>query len=245
MSEIINLADCVDAFKESIGLSLNDFSTTAKEALEEVADSEVFLNLKDITDTLPFVEKGVFIYKCCKGISERHFANKIEVFINKFNEGLVSQEEIDHYKSRFSEDKKRAQQVEYLLIVLDRFIGYDKPRMLALLFKAFLDKRISWHEFSCYAEILDRLLPGDYEVLLHNQECKTSGFDTSASILRLIGLGLMMEAKQPSLFESNNSGGFRLTQKTINGFISDEYMYKRTEFGEKLVAIIKDDFAAK
>lgn len=49
------------------------------------------------------------------------------------------------------------------MVLLDRYISADKSRMLARLYLSYLDNVISWIEFAEFSEIIDRLLPSDFE----------------------------------------------------------------------------------
>ena len=51
------------------------------------------------------------------------------------------------------------------MIIVDRYVSYEKPRLLAALYLAYLDGNIEWTEFTTYAEVVDRLLPTDIALL--------------------------------------------------------------------------------
>lgn len=52
------------------------------------------------------------------------------------------------------------------MILIDRYIGVEKPQQLAKLYLAYLDGVIDWNELTKYAEVVDRFLPGDSEFLI-------------------------------------------------------------------------------
>ena len=64
--------------------------------------------------------------------------------------------------------------------------------MLAKTYLAYLEKRISWVELTVFSEIIDRLLPGDYEELKKGNQLNISDKSVSDHLLRLIAMGLMV-----------------------------------------------------
>ena len=55
---------------------------------------------------------------------------------------------------------------EYILVLIDRYVSYDKPKMLAKLYMAYFDGEIVWEEMIMYAEIIDRFILLDYNTLI-------------------------------------------------------------------------------
>lgn len=53
---------------------------------------------------------------------------------------------------------------------IDRYIGYDKPRLLVKLYLAYLDEKITWKELMMYSEILDKILYKGWNVLLEDSD---------------------------------------------------------------------------
>ena len=53
-----------------------------------------------------------------------------------------------------SDTRKSKQEIEYILVVLDSYLEYEKPKMLAKLYMAYLEQRIDWTQFSMYAALL-------------------------------------------------------------------------------------------
>lgn len=146
--------------------------------------------LKDI----PFVSTAVSIYRIGQSVHERHHLLKLISFLNAINAGIGDEVKRKEYRQKFASNEDfRNQELEYVLILTDRYIGFDKPAMLAKLYLAYLDAKIDWNEFLVFSEILDRFLVGDCCTL-----CKSSTYATqkgigNESILRLMGLGLLIE----------------------------------------------------
>lgn len=116
----------------------------------------------DLLKDIPMVSTAVSVYRIGKSIRERHHLAKLISFLNEINKGIDNVEKREKYRGKFAGDEKfRNQELEYILILIDRYIGADKPRILAKLYLAYLDDNIQWIEFTQFAEVIDRLLPGD------------------------------------------------------------------------------------
>lgn len=193
--------------------------------------------LKDI----PFVSTAIALYKIGSSIKERHNLKKLLVFLNEINNGIVDEQKRKDYQQKFqSNEKFRNQEIEYLLVLIDRYISYDKPQMLAKLYLAYLDGVIVWEELTMYAEVIDRFLLLDCKTLISDaltfHTLRDGGAD---SILRLVALGLMIEDRSVSLSEAKKSlkGDSRSASRISND--SKKKKYKRTDFGIKLANILR------
>lgn len=191
----------------------------------------------DLFRNIPFVSAVVNTYKIGKNVLERHYIQKLCKFICSFNKGIVDEKSRNYYKSKLANNpKSRHQELEYILILIDRYIGYNKSDMLAKLYLAYLSKNIEWQAFSVYAEVIDRLLPGDYEILRSSNTFIIRENKNIEVYLRLVSLGLVVEGIHGLKFDNDGNGNVKISD--FNGLSLDERMYKRTEFGKQLVEII-------
>lgn len=189
---------------------------------------------------IPIVSTAVAVYKIGKSIRERHHITKLISFLNEINKGISDEEKRQSYRKKFTSNEKfRNQELEYILILVDRYIGFDKPQMLAKLYLAYLDDEINWEEFTMYAEVIDRFLLLDCSNLI-SCDGQTTVYRNigGESVLRLVALGLMAETNENSLFETRH-GGIGMTSASIERFQSNSKTYQRTEFGEKLANILR------
>ena len=193
--------------------------------------------LKDI----PIVSTAIAIYKIGNSIKERHNLKKLVVFLNELNNGITDEQKRKDYQQKFqSNEKFRNQEIEYLLVLIDRYINYDKPQMLAKLYLAYLDGTIIWEELTMYAEVIDRFLLLDCKFLTSESEVYTTYRNIGVEpILRLVALGLMVEESSNSLWTDDGRGGFAVTTASMERAKSKEKRYKKTEFGEKLATILR------
>lgn len=178
---------------------------------------------------IPFLSTFTSIYKIGNTIRERHHLKKLALFLNEINCSAANEEKRKTYRAKFVEKKEyRNSELEYVTIVLDHYIDFDKPKMLAKLYLCYLDSIINWIEFKKYAEVISRFLPGDLIVLLddsiENSENDTSNID---AILRLLAMGLVSQRTGTNV--EVNDGNLEL---------SDVKGYSITPFGAKLRRII-------
>lgn len=188
--------------------------------------------LKDV----PMLSTAISLYKIGKSVTERHYIKKLAQFVCSMNAGAFNEERRQYYQSRLKGNPtQRNRELEYIMILISRYINYDKPDMLAKLYLAYLNQYISWQEFTMYAEILDRFLPGDFEFLCKAHRFTTVRDQNTEVLLRLIGLGLVIEEQRKSASKMESSTFIIDPPEVIE---LRERNYHRTDFGEQLVAIL-------
>ena len=192
--------------------------------------------LKDI----PIVSTAIALYKIGNSIKERHNLKKLLIFLNEINNGIADEEKRKDYQYKFqNNDNFRDREIEYLLVLIDRYVNYDKPKWLAKLYLAYLDGTIIWEELTMYAEVIDRFLLLDCNYLISDADTYTTHRNIGAEpILRLVALGLMVEDIGETLVETTGDV-LSITSSTIERSKTKERIYKKTEFGEKLATILR------
>lgn len=179
---------------------------------------------------IPFISTAVSIYHIGKSIRERHHVVKLAMFLNEINKGVADETDRQEYCEKFQNNEKfRNQELEYTMLLIDRYIGFEKPQMLAKLYLAYLREEITWVEFTMYAEVVDRFLPRDCDIL---QNKITSDFkasdDVVDSVQRLMAMGLVL---QNVGMEVVDDGDGNVTLNNADG-------YRITSFGKKLKEIV-------
>ena len=183
--------------------------------------------LKDI----PIVSTAIAIYKIGGSIKERHNLKKLLVFLNELNNGILDEQKRKEYQQKFrSNEKFRNQEIEYLLVLIDRYISYDKPKFLAKLYVSYLDKKIMWDEFIMYATAIDQLFAVDIDILC------TVDFETIKqdnehidSVLRLLSVGIVSQNVGTTAEHNESTGALS---------INDKMGYTFSQFGQKFKDII-------
>lgn len=222
------------------------FGDSLSEEVSSCVDEYIELGLDSIMEDgilkdIPFISTVISLYKIGKSVHECHHVKKMATFLNEIHNRVADETDRVKYREKFQGDEKfRNQELEYIMIIIDRYIGYEKPKMLAKLYLAYLDGTIIWEEFTMYAEVIDRFLPLDCNMLKSDADTilihRNNGGE---SILRLAALGLMIEITNTSPFEEHGNGGIGMTWESMKRFQSRDKKYKRTEFGQKLADILR------
>lgn len=214
----------VDLFSESLGQNkVEPIEELVNNALEVVPE-------EDLLECVPLVAKLYKIYKTGCGIRERMGIKKLAAFLCEFNKGLTDEEKLQKYREKLKNNEKfRNQELEYILVLIDRYIGTEKPEILAKLYWAYLNGGLDMTAFTQYAEVIDRFLPEDKERLLSELSGKKHYTKIDSSILRLVALGLMIEKESDFVSHSGVIAMMEAKKK--------EYIL--TDFGKKLVEILK------
>ena len=210
----------------------NSLQDGAIECLSDILEVKLDSMLEDgILKDIPFISTAISIYRIGHTIHDRHYLKKLAIFIDQINRGIQDETVRQAYIERFQKNQKSCnQELEYVLILVDRYVGYDKPQMLAKLFLSFLNKEIAWTEFSVYTEVIDRFLPRDAELLCTDLPLRINREKEQAdSAARLVSLGLMSERMEWGRF----SGG------TLDISRETDKRYQMTKFGNKLASILK------
>jgi len=213
------------------------FGSSLTEEVSDIAGEYAELGLDALVEDglfkdIPIVSTAVAVYRIGKSIREKHHIAKLISFLNEINKGIVDEEKRQNYREKFTSNEKfRNQELEYILILIDRYISFDKPQLLAKLYLAYLDGLIDWSEFLRYSEILDRFLHGDIDTFLNLNLCFTLQLPISDSILRLSALGLFSEEDQ-EVHVPNYPGAITIPQKT-------EISYRLTQFGYVMQEILQ------
>lgn len=200
-----------------------------------------------------FLEDGAFkdfpvlssvsaVYRLGKSFSEFAHIKKLISFINALNKGCTDEEKRSDYIDKLKANEKfRNQELEYILVLIERYIGTTKPEMLGRIYLAYLDGKISWEEFTMYAEVIDRFFPSDYRILKICDNVVITRNIGSEPLLRLMSQGLVAEV----YYNESLPFGSRPKKTYLGAYHNPwsssgqfERMYQRTEFGEKLIRII-------
>lgn len=179
---------------------------------------------------IPFVSTVASVFHIGQTVRDRHSILKLAAFIEEINHTIINETELEKYKTKFETDEKtRDNELSHLLILIDRYIGIDRPRMLAKLYLAYLRKDLQWTELVSYAEVIDRLLPNDCKLLANSDVKGVDYQEVDSGYLRLSALGLMVDYGKNTAF---NLGSFSV----VGG---NRKNYALTEFGAKLSRILE------
>ena len=229
--------------ENSLAIAFSDtLSADVVECVSEFAEIGLDAIMEEgVLKEIPFVSTAISVYKIGKSIKERHNIQKLASFLDEINRGIVTEEKREEYQQKFRRNEKfRNQEMEYIIVLIDRYISLDKPRMLAKLYLAYLDGVIIWEELLMYAEVIDRFLLLDARTLTSESDKYTVHRNIGGeSIARLVALGLMADITNMSPFEAYEDGRVGMTWGSMQRFQTMDRDYRKTEFGEKLANILR------
>lgn len=212
--------------------ALTDNTTRTIKNLLEVGLDQLANN--EIIKSFPFISTVISVYNIGDTLRERHHLKSIAIFMQEIGEGVFDEDKRKKYVQKLSENKGfRNQELEYILILLDKYINYDKSKWLAKLYLAYLNEEINWDEFLVYSEIIDNFLFGDEIFLLHGHapnNIPTAEYEKYVE--RFCFMGLLEH-------EYHNEPVPNISGKPIP--IKIDLGFKGTRFGIKLFRIIFND----
>lgn len=221
--------DLVSAFNDSL---TSEIILTATDLGEVALDS--FLESGIIKD-IPLLSTVVSLFKIGHSVGDAFYIKKLATFINEINRNAIVAEKLEKYKKSIHENpKKFKRDIEFILVLINRFIDSEKSKYLAKLYVAYLEEKIDWKDFVKYSQVIDQLFNADLEVIFLEGVllCKRKDSD---DILRLESLGLLVEVNNAPKFEVNDTG--HLIMETSHEL--DEVEYELTAFGKTLADILR------
>ena len=220
-----------ESFGESIKQNVGDIVIDTSEAILDSCINE------GIMKEIPILKYFVTVGKVYDDIKGRTFLTKMRIFIQSFNAGCASEDDVQKRREMVYK-KNRNEELAYISVIIDSFLDFEKPEILAKLYLAYLDQHISWNEFCAYSEITNSLLRMDIDYLKNNQTVSTKNNIITSELLRLTGSGMMYSYQNDSPWVDNGQGGFVVKVNDFERVKSKERIFTRTEFGEKFINII-------
>jgi len=133
--------------EQSLALS---FANSLTEGVSGIAGEYVELGLDALTEDglfkdIPIVSTAIAVYQIGKSVREKYHIAKLISFLNEINKSIAGEEKRNEYREKFASNEDfRNQEIEYILILIDRYISFDKPQMLAKLYLAYFDEQLPY-----------------------------------------------------------------------------------------------------
>ena len=154
--------------KDALGASLikTIYDPHLSEMLQDYVEIAIDTVIQDdLLKEIPVIGTAVNLAKMGIAIRDRNFIKKILRFIQEFE--TITAEEKESLLNKIDEDEKFQERVgETLILLLDRFDHFAKPKMLAQLLRGFLRGEIDFAEFQRLSTAVDRAFMPDLEQLL-------------------------------------------------------------------------------
>lgn len=213
--------------------SITDEVGNAVTGILEVGLDSIFED--DLLKEVPLLSTVTSIYKIGHSIKERNYIKKLAEFIQALNDGVVDETQAQVFRDRILHDPKKAEkELEYILILVDRYISNGKSTIIAKLYLSYLDHKLNWEEFSMYAEMTDQLFIHDLN-FLRKEGNQVIPEVSSDAALRLTSMGLLFEVHEVPEFSINHESGHLYCKTEAE---KNEKIFSRTMFGAKYIKII-------
>lgn len=215
----------VKDFEDSLLLSGSEvLIELSNSSVEELCKNEIVSKIPVVKTLTSFCKFGAAIY-------ENHLLNQTLTFLQTFNSKTISKEKLQKYRNKIEINPEKAkEEVSRVLLILHRAIDNEKAKILANLFRSFVNEDIDWNMFCDLSDVTDRLfifdLPALKTVYLKG-EVKYDVVD-SYHLDRLIALGLLEN-------QFHLSDHFILDGGNLNMDTSDSADFKITKLGQLFV----------
>lgn len=228
MSELWGTSEITDSLSKSIlSDSADVIATIADLGLDAILNG-------GLLEEVPFLSTAVSVFKISSKVKFAHEVKKLAIFIVSINKNMADSDAVHEYKVKLkAKDKNIKIELEYLSVILERVLEYQKPEMLAKLYLAYINRQIDWNTFLAYSVVVGQIFVQDIPLLMQYKD--QPGFlkgdvPDSAVVFRLFSLGLIEIVSGSSVYSVGSRIGV-----DINVY---EHDYKHTSFGRVFANII-------
>ena len=179
---------------------------------------------------IPIVKTIYGVAKTGFAIREKHMLKKTLVFINQLNNNGLSNEKYIEYKEKLkNKDEFAFKELEYALIIIDRYVELNKNIILANLYFNYIDKKIDWNQFQELSIIVDNIFLSDLEELekIHQKRAITMNDINNKISFRRLRVQNLVEDIESMLRMPNGSIGMYYNENdyqiTLLGTLLYEY----------------------
>lgn len=121
----------------------------------------------DALTDFPIIKTIASVLKGAYNIYDRNLLKNTLVFIQELNSGTIDEEKYIAYKTTLEHNPNKCEkELGRVILILNNIIDVSKSKMLARLFKAYINKVLTWEEFCEYSEIVNRIFLEDIELLI-------------------------------------------------------------------------------
>ena len=171
-----------------------------KDTLIEIAESGLDYVLNDgLVKDIPVINTLASLCKTGYNIHERNLIKQTAEFINAFNSGSLTEEEIEKHKQELEEDPKKAErEIERVMLLLSKNIDTKKSRIQGSFYRHYVSGVIDWPEFCELSDVNSRMFTSDYYILediMCEPKYENNGYpsENMHRVSRLQALGLVIE----------------------------------------------------
>ena len=193
-------------------------------------------NLIKSSDTLtdfPIIKTIASVLKGAYNIYDRNLLKNTLVFIQELNSGTIDEEKYIAYKTTLEHNPNKCEkELGRVILVLNNIIDVSKSKMLSRLFKAYINKVLTWEEFCEYSEIVNRIFLEDIALLKKINDGEVTFIDEDDKekyrIHRLNSIGVIEISID------------KMTVAIINGSMKPKQLVTISDVGNKFLKIVLD-----
>lgn len=186
--KLLNLVEDlkVSIFEENIDIAIDYIELGLDNILDSVCDNEIIKRI-------PIVSTVYSVCKIGSAIHEKHLLRKTLIFISSFNSKKIKAKKLEKYRKKIETNSIYAQEeLGRVLLLLNKILDDEKAKILANLFRNYIEEEIDWEQFCEMTDITERIFLSDIFTL--KQGYINSGVDLGEvqtyHLDRLIALGL-------------------------------------------------------
>ena len=193
-------------------------------------------NLIKSSDTLtdfPIIKTIASVLKGAYNIYDRNLLKNTLVFIQELNSGTIDEEKYIAYKTTLEHNPNKCEkELGRVILILNNIIDVSKSKMLSRLFKAYINKVLTWEEFCEYSEIVNRIFLEDIALLKKINDGEVTFIDEDDKekyrIHRLNSIGVIEISID------------KMTVAIINGSMKPKQLLTISDVGNKFLKIVLD-----
>jgi hypothetical protein len=168
-----------DSFIQTVG------DNGAKDILSEMGEITIDSIVdNDAINQIPIIGTLRSVYKIANSVSDYLFIQKLLKFFNEL--GQISEEQKEKMKSRIQSDVEYQDKVgDHLLEVISKIDDSGKPKLIAKLFRAYIDEKIDLQKFFKYSQIINNSFLPDFMKIYKYYSGQTLSIEESSNLLSL------------------------------------------------------------
>lgn len=181
----------MSSLAEDLGKSLSKNAVSVSvEFLENGID---MLISEDTLRNIPILNSIGAAIRVGRDLRERNLFKQTSAFLSEFNSGVINEEKLQKYKKKLEKDKEKTSELERVLLILNNNIDVEKSKIVAKLFTAYINERITWSDFCEYSDVTSRLFIEDLRILraLYENPNETPKIGDNFRSERLYAIGLI------------------------------------------------------
>lgn len=181
---------------EANSIAFNNFHDIFKEFIENEMDD--IISNKTLRN-IPVFNLVESVIQTGNALWRANLLKQTAAFISEFNSHKINQESLEKYRESIKNDKNKKEELERVMLILNRNIDIEKSKILARIFCSYINEEIEWELFCEFTDITERLFLMDLEsisLLSKKEYVIVDSIDYDSRFERIHSLGLTEKTKE-------------------------------------------------